>query len=50
MVVIMRVPALMTLMVMNAQVGMMMFIAVDMGLLIAMGVNVSVVVMFMVAM
>jgi hypothetical protein len=50
MVVIMRVPVLMTLMVMNAQVGMMMFIAVDMGLFIAMGVNMSVVAMFMVVM
>jgi len=48
MVVIMRVPGLMTLMVMNAQVGMMRFIAVDMGLFIAMGMNLSVVAMFMV--
>jgi hypothetical protein len=50
MVVIMRVPALMPLMVMNAQVGMMMFIAVDMGLFVAMGVTMSVVAMFMVVM
>jgi hypothetical protein len=50
MVVIMRVPGLMTLMAMNAQVGVMMFIAVDMGLFIAMGVNMSVAAMFTVVM
>jgi hypothetical protein len=49
-IVIMGVPVLVALMAVKAQVGMMSFIAVDMGLFIAMGVNMPVTAMFMVVM